>query len=180
VWDLISLRPKEAAGAFTNWPHLTLGIHDDMVVTMVTIPNQVDRALRRRLVDLGKDGFINLAAEISAGMTKRLGRECYKPMLVLVQRHFRARKLGIVDGQITFDLRTARGDQKVLVKRQPAWIHSAFDLFSKKEGANIQLQVGAWFPHESELLSGKDAIDKVEAVWISCRPLLDVLRGKSG
>jgi hypothetical protein len=174
VWDLLSLRPQKAAGAFTSWPHLTLGIQDDRIGAMVTIPNQINRALRRRLVELGQDGFVNLASEIVTNMTKTLGRGGYQPLLVLVQRHFRARRQGIIDGQMTFDLRTAHGSRKDVVKYQPAWIRSAFDLFRKKEGANIQLQFGAWMPHESRLLSGKDAIDKVEAVWLSCRPLLDV------
>jgi hypothetical protein len=175
IWDLLSLRPPNAHGQFTSWPHLTLGIQEGKVDVMVTIPHQINRSQRHRIIDLGQDGFVSLAGEIAAQMKRHLGKNGYQPMLVMLQRHYKPRRIGIIDGQMTFDLRTAYGDEMASVKCQSTWIRSAFDLFAKKEGANIQLQFGAWMPHDLGLLAGKDAIDKVEAAWLSCRPLLNTL-----
>ena len=58
--DFLSLtdRPKERS--FTNYPHLTLGVHADRLKVAVTIPNGVVRAVRKRLIDLDVKELIEL------------------------------------------------------------------------------------------------------------------------
>ena len=69
VWDFLSLtdRPKERS--FTNYPHLTLGVHADRLKVAVTIPNGVVRAVRKRLIDLDVKELIELnRANVEKGM----------------------------------------------------------------------------------------------------------------
>jgi hypothetical protein len=175
VWDLLSLRPNRSSGHFTDWPHLTLGIHTDKVDTMVTVPHLLNMVARKRLIAIGRDGFIELTTKIAKNLSKLMKGKGCQPVLRIMQRHFIARKNAVTDGDLTFDIRTILGNRKSGVKQHSTWINSAYDVFSDKQGTNIQLQFGAWLPHKAGMLAGADAIDRVEEIWLACSPLIKVL-----
>ena len=73
------------------------------------------------------------------------------------------------------DLRTISTKVKIPVKSQPAWAEAAFDLFVSRNGTNMQMQIGAEFPHSSGWLRGKEAIDRIETTWLAIEPILKQL-----
>lgn len=174
VWAYITLKPPEAIGSFTRWPHFTLGMSPDKVDAMVTIPNAVSPQYRRRLRKLGADSFAEVCAHVASEVDNRLGREKGAiPMLSLVQRHFRGRHHPVTDGRMHFDLHVIGPSTHEKVVQQPLWAATAYDLLNSKNG-NVQFQVGVWFPHDAGVLR-TDPVEKLEAAWLSCKPLLNVL-----
>jgi hypothetical protein len=184
VWDLLSLAPRgEEEGKFTEWPHLTLGFHQDKVEVMVTLPNAARTQIRKALIELGKDGFLDLLSSVSNGILEALGTESgVVPTLLLLQRHYLARRFGVEDGRIKIDMRTVRPVSASPVKAQPIWAEAAFDLFVNRDSINMQLQIGAEFPHADGFLRGDEAIQRIESAWLALAPLLqcfDVCDGPS-
>ncbi len=176
VWDLLSLAPAGEASKFTQWPHLTLGIHQDKVEVMVTIPNDARTRVRNVMLALGKDSFLKLLTSLSDGMIKAVGKNAEAiPTLLLLQRHYVAQKKAIEDGRLRIDLRTVSSKQKGAVKPQPAWAIAAFELFVSRSGNNMQLQIGTEFPHSGAWLQGGEALDRIEKSWLTLRPLLHEL-----
>ena len=177
VWDVISLRPRERKGKgdFTSWPHLTIFINATLTRVVVTVPNNVATAYRKRL-SRKRDDFVTIARRVEREVTRHVAaRDGFQPVLILSQRHFRGRQVQIEDGRLNFDLRTIRGNRRHHIKRQPHWIALAFDLFADKRGANVQLQIGADFLHEGGYLSTVEAPERIEAVWLACKPILDAM-----
>ena len=174
VWDLLSLAPRcEEEGKFTEWPHLTLGLHQDKVEAMLTLPNGARTRIRKALIELGKAGFLQLLSSVSNGIQKALrAEEGFVPTLLLLQRHYVARRFGVEDGRIKIDLRTIQPEPGSPVKAQPVWAEAAFDLFVGRDNINMQLQVGAEFPHANGLLRGGEAIQRIESAWLALAPLL--------
>ncbi|MDE0001148.1 MAG: hypothetical protein OXQ29_00445 [Rhodospirillaceae bacterium] len=62
VWDYLPL--VGAPAKFVEYPHLTLSVQSSRLVTIVSVPNGILPKFRRRIVDLGPDGFVGLAREI--------------------------------------------------------------------------------------------------------------------
>ncbi len=176
VWDFLQIEAARGAGAFTRFPHLTLGITQTAVGAMVTVPNSVSRKSFRRLVDLGRDGFRELIYDILNRM-QPLMRECegMEPRLGAVQRRFPTqRSVPFVDAVVDFDLRTGF-DAEGPPKTQPQWINAVYDCLAEKK-SNFQIQIGARFPYRTcETIRAANALDYVAGAWIACRPLIDVL-----
>jgi hypothetical protein len=120
VWDLLFLCPRGEEGKFTEWPHLTLGIHQDKVEVMGTQPNGARTRIRKALKALGRQGFLILLSSVSGGNLQTVGSEDgVGPILLLHQRHFLARGFGVEDGRIKIDLRTINPALESPVKAQP-------------------------------------------------------------
>lgn len=180
VWDLLSLAPKGDDGKFTEWPHLTLGILQDKVEVMLTLPNGARTRFRKALTSLGRDGFLDLLTSISNEILRVGGKKVgTTPTLLLLQRHYPSRKIGVEDGRMKIDLRTISTKKIGSVKSAPAWAGMAFDLFVRGGAANLQMQIGAEFLHASKGLQGKEAIDRIEAVWLACKPLFQLISFKA-
>ena len=174
VWDF--LRLQGAPDTFTKYPHLTLSVQSDRLVTIVAVPNSIQQNLRKRITELGFDGFCEMMAEINANLEKGL-RSCSGavPWVEVVQRHYPSqRSVPILDAKIEFDLRTAFAERaaKHKVKPQPQWLSATFEAFKEKK-SNLQLAVGAIFPYrtcpatrERRILTG------IANTWIACKPLL--------
>jgi len=176
VWDVLSLAPVGRESKFTEFPHLTLSIHQDRVEAFVTFPNVARTRLRPRLKNLGRDGFLDHLEAISRTIQRLPGaRKQAIPALMLLQRHYLTQQKGVEDARMRADLRTLSVKVTDGVNPQRTWAELAYDLFVATRGGNLQLQVGAEFPHDKGLLHGTQALDRIEATWLAVKPLLKAL-----
>jgi hypothetical protein len=176
VWDFLPLA-KARGHVHTEFPHLTLGIHQDRIEAVVTVPNGIRREFRRKLLEAGKDRFLELFGKIHDNLQRSLGRvEGIRPWVEITQRHFPSqRSAPIVDARLRFDLRTAFRRPKrwrKSVKGQPQWIEAAYEGFARRR-SNLQLAVGAIFEYERcPSVHSPEILDHVAAVWLACKPLV--------
>lgn len=174
VWDMLPLAP--AGMAFTDAPHLTLGLHEEWVEAMVTFPNALNRNMRRKIIDLGQEGFGGCIAEIVAQMQPLLKQHSgMVPLFRGIQRRYRTPSIvKSIDATLEFDLRTA-----IFVsdgpKHQVRWLEAGYGAFMQPNDSNYQIQIGAqfWYRNSPELAS-PTAAHLLADVWLACRPLLDV------
>jgi hypothetical protein len=176
VWDFLSLTASAKAENFTKYPHLTLGILSHAVEAMVTVPNAVNNAMRRNLVDLGEDGFEALAKDIVTNLKPLLRK--YKgaaPWFRGVQRRYPSQRAKpYVDARIDFDLRTAVSSGGP-PKPQPLWLSAAYGSFVNKKSTNYQIQMGVIFPYDRcPELRQPNALDLIASAWLACKPLVDL------
>ncbi len=174
VWDILWLVTASEQDKFTRYPHLTLGIGSD---AMVTVPNAVKGVTRPNLVKLGEQHFQALAGEIVNNM-KPLLREKDGPTPCFrgVQRRWPSRKAALfVDAEIMFDLRTAIPESGPPKMQQRRWLSAAYDSFVNREKSNYEIQMGALFSYQRcPELRQADAIDWLVRAWCACKPLVDL------
>ena len=173
VWDFLSLMNGDAEDGFTKNPHLTLGVTSHMIEAMVTVPHAVNTFFRRKLKDIGEEGFRELVEEILQRL-KPLLQDCRgaAPWFRGVQRRYPSqRSAPFIDARIDFDLRTVCSEGGVVA--QPLWMSAGFNAFARKRGSNYQIQLGVLFPYDRcpELTSPK-AVDLVASAWLGCEPLV--------
>ena len=178
VWDFLSIASNTDNDAFTKNPHLTLGISAHAVEAMVTVPNAIDRAIRRRIAELGEDGFQALGARIVANLAPLIHENPGAlPWCRGVQRRYPSQRARpFIDARIDFDLRTAI-EGIGPPKEQPRWLSAAYGSFVNRGKSNYQLQMGVHFPYETcPKLKEPDATNMVAAAWLGCEPLLELAR----
>ena len=180
VWDYLPLKGATSEEAFTKNPHLTFAIENDRLLAIITVPHGIKSVLRRRLVELGSDGFQQLLSEVNVRLLKALASaKGAAPWCIVVQRRYPSqRSTPIVDAKIEYDLRTAfpprNKDGKV--KMQPQWLQATYDALSHKQ-SNLQVSIGASFPYSlCPETSKPEIVDTIAKVWIACKPLLDVMQ----
>ncbi len=177
VWDLLPLARAHRARNFTEYPHLTVGIQRERVLTIVTIPNGIRREFRRNLLAGGKEGFLELIGKVHENLHETLGAvQGALPYAEIVQRHYPwQRAEPIVDARLQFDLRTAfRGPKRwrKSVKRQPQWIEAVYSVLANKH-SNVQVAVGAGFPYDRcPAVQTPGILDHIAGVWLACKPLI--------
>lgn len=178
VWDFLRLHTAAHASVFTKFPHFTLAIESDRALAIVTVPHGIQSQFRRRLVELGQEGFKGLFRMIDSKLRIALkGDKGAVPIVIVVQRRYPTqRSAAIVDAKIEFDLRTAipttGRDAKSRVKVQPQWLDATFQAISKKS-SNLQVAIGAAFPFgRSSSVRDKDFTQRVSDAWLACEPLL--------
>ncbi len=184
VWDFIPLRGARANDAFTKRPHLTLSIESDSVTAFITLPNGMATSLRRNLIDLGEEGFLEVVGKVEANLRGVLRQvPDAVPWFRALQRHYRSqRAVPTVDADLQFDLRTAvsRGKAKARsrVSVQSQWLRAAFDVCAHRR-SNYQIQIGARFPFGAGAtkLGTRDATVLVSDAWIACKPILRAALG---
>ena len=100
VWDYLQVGEAKHATLHTSHLHLTLGVHRRLVDAMVTIPHSLDRGARRRLVELGSDGFLDMLRQVLENMKLVLDDEpLAAPTLRIVQRRYPTQRAApFVDG----------------------------------------------------------------------------------
>ena len=177
VWDFLSLSSASKAENFTKDPHLTLGIVAGAVEAMVTVPNSVNSAMRRNLINLGEQGFEALTLAILRNMKPLLSsHKGATPWFRGVQRRYPSqRATPFVDARIDFDLRTVSSAGPP--KAQPRWLSAAYGSFVDKKATNYQIQMGVIFRYERcPEIRKEDAISLVASSWLSCKPLVDLTR----
>ncbi|HVT90537.1 MAG TPA: hypothetical protein VHD56_16905 [Tepidisphaeraceae bacterium] len=173
VWDFISLRGAHGH-EFTRFPHLTLGVHRDLVGASVTIPNSVRRSIRGKLLGDNFDDFESVICSISSNFHKEFGKLPEGiPILYALQRHYKSQSSpGVEDARLWLDLRTAFRQRGSKVKAQPQWLRAIYDVMSQKR-SNIQFGIGMEFRYGTAGLDKRIALDLIAQSWLCCRPLLD-------
>jgi len=180
VWDFLRLKGSTTDEAFTKNPHLTLSIEHDRLLAMITVPHGIKTESRRRLVDLGSDGFQDLLEHVNRRLMKALGSaKGAAPWGIVVQRRYPSqRAAAIVDAKIEYDLRTAfpATNKKSQVKVQTQWLQATYDALCHKR-SNLQVSVGAVFPYGFCPSTTKpEIINSISEVWLACKPLLEVMQ----
>ncbi|MEP7241791.1 MAG: hypothetical protein ABI697_12970 [Devosia sp.] len=174
VWDLLPLSPP--GSLFTKAPHLTMGVHEDWVEVVVTFPHAMDGIIRRRIIDLGREGFAEQVEQILRAMRPLLeAHPGIVPWFRGIQRRYvNPSIVRAVDGSLEFDLRTAVptiGGPKY----QRQWLDTAFGMFEKRDGANYQMQVGAQLRFKDcPELSEASSVGLLAEIWLACSPLITV------
>lgn len=180
VWDYISLKPAGESGSFTEWPHLTMGIHNSFAEARLTMPNSINGESKKAFRNLGEEGFLELSGQIARNMRKAFGdSKGYKPVMKIVHRHYASqRSVAEIDGDMEVDLRASINDGVGRVKMQRHWFDAGYRLLTEKNGCNVQLQMGVNFPHTGNLTKGSGAIENLEKGWVACEPLINILLRK--
>jgi hypothetical protein len=176
VWDFLPLKEAQGKSNFTACPHLTLGIQARRVIVIVTLPNAVPAPMRRQLLKLGLQGFVQLVAEVADGVTKAVCPiKGAKPFLEIIQRHYPTQRAqAIEDARLEFDPRTAGFGAGSRVKSQPQWLAATFDALGAKR-SNLQVGIGALIPYGDPKIRSRGILDVVAGVWVACKPWLRVL-----
>lgn len=173
VWDYIPLVKAQDKSNFTSHPHLTLAILRDRVIVQITVPNGLDRSLRRALLDGGYDAFKAMVSEFHRNTAPVLKFDTgARAFVEILQRHYPTqRSTPISDAELKFDPRTALGNRNG-VKMQEEWLKAAFASFSNRR-SNLQLGIGLGFHYRSSS-SVKQAqfADVAERSWLACKPVL--------
>jgi hypothetical protein len=179
VWDFIALRGARKPESFTSFPHLTLGLHDERLEAMLTIPNGVPAALRRALLGASFVEFEQRVNKVMGGLQSAVKTAAgARPVVNVVQRHYPSQRAEpIYDAVLRFDLTTALpGSGKRAVKHQPQWLELAFEVLHRR-GSNLQFQIGVEFPYERcGLVHRPEIAGAIALVWRACKPLLDEAR----
>lgn len=177
VWNFLSLKQARGVTSFTEFPHLTLGIHDNELIAIVTVPNGIRREFRRSLLAGGQDSFTAVFRTILDNLNEKLKDvQGATPWVEVVQRRYPFQRAEpILDARLQFDLRTAFGDVNAngnSVKKQPQWLQATYDGLSKRN-SNLQLGVGAIFPFDRcPAVRSPEILDHVANVWLACSPLI--------
>ena len=175
VWDFLAFAHDANNGNFTTHPHLTLGISEESVTAMATLPNNAGAA-RRHLMKRDERGFRDMVSQTLENMRplskKSPGME---PRLCVRQRRWPSRAAPpMLDAAIDVDLRT-QSQESDAPKFQPQWIDSVFTAFKNKK-SNLELQIGAKFPYRTcEAIQKPEALDFVAETWIACEPYISAL-----
>lgn len=177
VWDFLRLREARLEDKFDGQPHFTLSIGERYVSPIIILPNAMAGKYRRKLVSLGEERFFDVMADIEKSMRKvcRTAKGA-KPWMSITQRHYLSRSsLPTVDGDISFDLRTAFVTAKSSVKYQPQWLSASYGLLTEKN-SNITFALGGRMPYgECKKLKERGIVDSIVASWLACKPLIDVI-----
>ncbi len=178
VWDFLRLVGAEGAENFTEFPHLTLAIHQEHLNAMVTVSHRIRSEFRRRLLNGGLEDFRSIFESILIGFRKSLGEvDGAIPWVHVVQRRYRTqRSEPSIDALLEFDLRTGFRNThgwEESAKRQPQWLEASFDALATKN-SNLQLMVGAKFQFEQcPAAGGPEILEHIANAWLACKPLID-------
>lgn len=182
IWDFLRLARARDAENFTEFPHLTLSIHEDLLLAIIAVPNGIRRDFRRNLLAGGREDFVVLFRKILENFNKLLkGVEGAAPWVELLQRRYPSqRSEPILDAKLEFDLRTAFGDpegQGKAVKRQQQWLDATYETLSERN-SNLQLAVGTLFLYERcPAVRTPEILTHVANGWLACKPLIQTLIG---
>jgi len=176
VWDFLPLKAAQGSTEFIKFPHPTLGVQSERLLVQLTLPNGMRREYRRRLLDLGQDGFAELLGKVNTKLCRsQKGVSGAAPMGFILQRHYRSqRSRGTIDAMLEFDLRTAFSDKRRTgeVKHQSEWLAAAYAAYKNKR-SNIQLAIGATFAYgECGAIKTRRALELVRDTWLATRPVL--------
>jgi hypothetical protein len=179
VWDFIGFTAARGADGFTSHPHLTLGVHDDKLEAMLTLPNGMPASRRRAMLGDSFEAYERRVAEVTGAMM-RAARSApgAKPIANVVQRHYASqRSEPVYDAVLRFDPRTAIAIGKdTEVKSQPQWLRAAFDSLNGRR-SNLQFQIGMEFRYDRCPAVRKETIaETVAQVWLASEPMLAVAR----
>ena len=174
VWDFLPLKAARHATNFTAHPHLTMGLSRRHALAALTIPNGVKGGFRSKLKDLGIEGFLELVTAIEANLRPTQKSSIgAKPMIYATQRHYKSQRSNAeVDGRIDADLRTAIRLKGSMVKYQPEWVESIYNLVVNKR-SNIQLGFDISFEYHCPVVQSPKVVDLFADTWKAMGPILE-------
>jgi hypothetical protein len=178
VWDYLPIGAAAGAPKFTDYPHLTVGVHTDFVQALIIVPNGIRPSFRRALIDRGQEGFCELFRSVLGRYRDAIGDEMgVFPIIEAVQRRYPAqRSEPFRDASITFDLRTAFEESfgfETSPRYQPQWLLAVFEALSQKQ-SNLQLGVGVRFDYNLCSLTQSPVIaERLAECWVACKPVID-------
>jgi hypothetical protein len=177
VWDFVQLSDAKTSANFKEFPHFTVGIHQEYLNVVVIVPHGIRSEFRANLLAGGLEQFQFLFKTILDRLSKSLGGlEGAYPSVEMVQRRYPTqRQEPLLDAKLEFDLRTAfenTHSQKTSPKLQPEWLEAAYNALSHRR-SNLQLAVGAKFNYKQcEVVDSREILNHIAAVWIACKPLI--------
>ena len=177
VWDYLGLKAHRKFAVHTQFPHLTLYLTSRHMEIVVTVPNAVDRRVRRALVGETQTEFTAHLKDVCTHLDRLTrqtkGLRAAKPWMEIRQRHYASqRSEPVVDGEMNFDLRAAIGKTRG-VKNQPEWLAAAYELLANKR-SNIQWSIGLIVPYDRcPALKGRAALRVISGAWLALKPLTD-------
>jgi hypothetical protein len=174
VWDFIPLRKAMNATLFTEYPHATMGINPKWTTVAVTIPNGIKGGIKGHLKEIGQDGFEDLLSGIEQRLRKVLATvPSSQPMFYLAQRHYPSQRSSpVVDGRMDVDLRTAVNTNDAVLKHQPMWFESIYEILISKK-TNIQWGIDVHYYHNIQVMQSRKALRTISETWIAMKPLID-------
>jgi len=174
VWDYFQLQGRPAGSSHTRYPHLTFAINRDHLEIAITIPDSVDRSVRRRFEQLGVKGLAQLHGEILRGVKKMKVPEA-RALAWVVQRHYATQSSQpSTDATMMFRLETSLPGGKGRIKHQPDWLHLLAALPVSKR-SNIQFQYRIEVPWGVTDIDSPKAIDVIVNGWEALKPVLEAL-----
>ena len=176
VWDFLHLTKTPHDAAFTQYPHLTLGIGQERLEAMLTIPNSLNTTAKNRLKHLGEAGFEEVCGQVLDNFSSVFSIENEAaPFMRGIQRRYRSQRdtKPHIDALIEFDLRTITNGQGP--KNQHQWLAALYDVFSNRN-SNYQIQIGAVFRYDlCKTIGTADALILIEETWCACQPIIDII-----
>ncbi len=180
VWDYLQLKEARGATNFASYPHFTFSLWQQQAFAALILPNAMKPVFRRRLLDRGPDGLLELFQSTFEGLESRLRRVPGAiPWVTITQRHFKSqRSRPTLDARLDFDLRTffpspyKTWSDAPRIKPEPSWLQIVYPALNNRR-ANIQVAVGAAFPYESSPATrNRDILMYAADAWLACKPLL--------
>jgi hypothetical protein len=156
---------------------------------MVTVPNAVNKQVRRNLEQLGEDGFRALIEEVNDNLEPLVrAHEGAKPWCYGTQRRWKSRSASSCeDALIRFDLRTAISasgpPETSEPKKCPHWLSAAYTTSVDKKSLSLNYQMGMgvdFFYEHCPELGRPDDIELIAKAWLACKPLVDLARRDQG
>ncbi|MEM1210362.1 MAG: hypothetical protein AAGI54_13955 [Planctomycetota bacterium] len=159
VWDFLPLRRARGANNFTDHPHFTIGIAAEVAKAQITIPNGVRGGFRSNLTQIGASAFSDLLASIYHASAALLDKsQDSRVCAEVVQRHFKSqRSVGVLDADLSFDLRTTLAGKRKEAKYQPEWAEMAFKLLKSKR-SNMQFAIRTDFSYACPAVQSRDVV----------------------
>lgn len=176
VWDFMRLKDSKDAKDFTKYPHLTVGIHADKAVALITLPDKAKRVIGKRVFGKSQAAFNILIFNIAKNMRNVLSLDSsVQPYVKVLQRHYPQGQSGpaVNDAELKYDLRAVlQNGKKKFPKYQPQWLEATYEVMTNKK-SNIQFEVGIEIPYrESQIVHTSKAISIFEQGFLALQPFL--------
>ncbi len=177
IWDFLSLKGRPRDGAFTNYPHLTLGVREQGLWVSVTIPNGVVSKVSSRLAKLELAKLLNLHRDILR-KSRPLLKHGARVDAYALQRHYRSQSApATTDAVLRFNLETSLASSGNRVKQQTQWASTLLEVLKNKQ-SNIQIGYEVHIPWEVKGLDTRESLNLIAEAWCALEPLLRLLCSK--
>ena len=182
VWDFLSVSEARGAQAFTQYPHVTIGIRNTNMGVSITIPHGVKKDIFNNVFKNDMSSFRATLLTIMRNLKHVIKIESgAKPFIRIVQRHYKSQRdtSPTIDAELEFDLRTAfNAGVNAHVKRQHEWLNAACSVMCNKK-SNLQIQVGVEFVYDKcKTISGSKSINLFVESILALKPFLDLAMGR--
>jgi len=178
VWDFMRLKISKGTGSFTKYPHLTIGIHAEEAVALITLPHAVKYSIRKKVFGPGQAMFNELIFSIARNMNKVVKLDpSVQPYAQVLQRHYPSQSSPAVeDAVLHYDLRTVIGDRKRKPQKyQPEWLKTTYTVMTNKK-ANIQFAIGVEIPYrDSKVIHTPNAMELFEQSFLALKPFVNMV-----